>query len=145
MEMEMESHGGVSIMKRLTQHRNYVPINVALAPECSWRAAVRTRWPEQAQPSGRLTQAEGPEGQIAPVVTNGSYKKKNLDHGRATCQHDIDVQLLEMSWIPLASLSMKRISADLLVDANHDAWHLVPASNHREKMMPDFFPCRPNS
>ena len=42
-EMEMEPHGGVSFMKRLTRHRNYEPIIVALAPEYAWRATVRTR------------------------------------------------------------------------------------------------------
>ena len=68
-----------------------------------------------------------------------------MEHGRAACQHDVGVQLLEVSWIPLASLSMKRISADLLVHADHDAWHLGPADSRREKkVMPDFFPRRPN-
>ena len=67
----------------------------------------------QAQACGRLRQEEGPEGAIAPVVTTGGYKKKNLEHGRATCQHSVGVQLFEVSWIPLASLSMRRVSADL--------------------------------
>ena len=37
---------------------------------------------EQAQACGRLTQVDGPEGPIAPVVTTGYYfcSKKNLDY-----------------------------------------------------------------
>ena len=97
---------------------------------------------EQAQACGRLTQAEGPEGLVAPVVTTGSFEK-NLEHGRATCQHEFGVQLLEVSWMPLASLSKSWISADLLVDADRDAWHLGPAGSRKGKK--DFFPCRPNS
>ena len=58
---------------------------------------------EQAQACGRLTQVEGPEVPIAPVVTTGDATKKKLEHCRATCQHDVGVPLLEMSWIPLAS------------------------------------------
>ena len=45
---------------------------------------------EHAQACGRLTQAEGPEGPIAPVVTTGSHEKNYLEHGRATSQHDVD-------------------------------------------------------
>ena len=71
---------------------------------------------------------------MAPVVTTGSYRKKHLEHGRAACQHDIGVQIFGVSWIPLASLSVKRISADLLVHADHDAWHVGPADSRREKM-----------
>ena len=71
---------------------------------------------------------------MTPVVTTGSCKKKTLERGRAACQHDVGAQLLEVSWIPLASLSMKRISADLLVHADHDAWHLGPADSRREKL-----------
>ena len=33
---------------------------------------------DQAQACGRLTQVDGPEGPMAPVVTTGSYKKKTL-------------------------------------------------------------------
>ena len=93
---------------------------MALTPECLWRATVRTRWLDKLWARGRLTQAEGPEGPLAPVTTTGIYKK-NLEHGRAACQHDIGVQILEVSWIPVDSLSMKRISADLLVHAERDA------------------------
>ena len=39
-------------MMRLTQHRNYESIFVALADECSWRAAVRTRWLNKIRPAG---------------------------------------------------------------------------------------------
>ena len=86
-----------------------------IGPECSWR------------------QAEGPEGPVASVVTTGSHKK-NLERGRATCQYDVGAELLEVSWIPLAALSMKQISADFLFDADQDVWHLGPAgSRSREK------------
>ena len=63
MDMDMESHGGVSIMKRLTHHRNYVPIIVALAPGCSWGATVRTRWLNELRPAGPPTggRAGGPD------------------------------------------------------------------------------------
>ena len=39
-------------MMTLTQQRNYEPIIVALAPECSWRATVRTRWLNKLRPAG---------------------------------------------------------------------------------------------
>ena len=71
MEMDTESHGGVSIMMRLTQHRNYEPIIVALVESYSPHPLA-----EHAQAYGSLTQMEGPGGLTAPVVTTGSYKKK---------------------------------------------------------------------
>ena len=84
MEMGMGSHGGVSILMRLTQRRNYEPMVVALTPKCSWRATVRTHWLNKLRPAGASLKAEGPEGPLAPVVTTGSYKNKNLEHGLAT-------------------------------------------------------------
>ena len=46
-------------MKRLTQHRNYVPVIVALTPECSWRATVRTRWLNKLRPAGAAHRRKG--------------------------------------------------------------------------------------
>ena len=72
MEMEMESHGSASIMKRRSQHKT--------TGQSLWHVQLSARselhahpLAEQAQACGRLTEAEGPEGPIAPIVTTGGH------------------------------------------------------------------------
>ena len=72
-------------MKRPTQPGNYEPIIVACTPECSWRATVRTRWLNKLRSAGASLKEEGPEGPIAPVVTNGS--QRTLEHGPIPSDH----------------------------------------------------------
>ena len=126
-------------MKKQTQHGNYVPIILALVPECSWRGSHPPA--EQAQASGRLTPAEGPGGPDSTCRDRWKLQKKLGAWSCPTCQHDVGVQLLEVSWI-----SMRRISADLLVDADHDAWHLGPAGqSHGKKISFRVVPIRDNT
>ena len=72
MEMEMESHGGVSIMKRQPQHKT--------TGHSLWHELLSARselhshpLAEQAQACGHLTKSEGLEGPMAPIVTTGGY------------------------------------------------------------------------
>ena len=70
--MEMESLGSVSIMKGRSQHKT--------SGQSQWRVHLSARselhsrpLAEQAQACGRLTEAEGPEGPMTPIVTTGGY------------------------------------------------------------------------
>ena len=58
-EMEMESHGGVSTMKRLTQLRNFVPTIVALALSARGEPQSRTRWLNKLRPAGASHRRKG--------------------------------------------------------------------------------------
>ena len=69
LEMEMESRGSVNIMKMQSQHKT--------TGQSLWRELLSARsglqphpLAEQAQACGRLTQADGPEGPIAPIVVD---------------------------------------------------------------------------
>ena len=79
LEMEMESHGSVRIMKRQSQHKTtgqslwYVPLS----------ASHPLAW--QAQACGRLTKAERLEGPMAPVVTTGGYSVEKTILTRRPC------------------------------------------------------------
>ena len=71
-QMEMESHGSVRIMERQSQHKT--------SGQSLWQEALSARselhshpLAEQAQACGRLTEAEGLEGRMAPVVTTSGY------------------------------------------------------------------------
>ena len=90
---------------------------------------------EKAQTYGRLAQAEGPEGPIAPVVTTGTYTQKKT---RATCQHDVGVPLLDVSWIPLASSSGYQLTFWLRPTMMPGILGLPAAAGKNT-------PCRPNS
>ena len=81
MEMEVDFHGSVSIMKRQSQHKT--------TGQSLWRVLLSTRselhshpLAEQAQAYGRLTKADGPEGPMAPIVTTGDSSWEKLHFSR---------------------------------------------------------------
>ena len=83
MEIEMESHGSVSIMKRQSQHKT--------TGQSLWHELLSARselhsYPlsQQAQACGRLTKAERLEGPMAPIVTTDGYswERKKLHLSR---------------------------------------------------------------
>ena len=81
IEMEMESHGTVRIIKRhktTGQSLWHVPLSA--------RSELHSHpLAEQAQACGRLTKAEGPEGPMAPIVTTGGYSVEKTIVTRHPC------------------------------------------------------------
>ena len=78
MEIEMESHGSVNIMKRQSQHKT--------TGQSLWHEPLSARselhshpLAEQAQACGSLTKAEGLEGPMAPIVTSDGYSWKSKE------------------------------------------------------------------
>ena len=73
MEMEMESHVSVSITKRQSQHRT-TSQSLSRVPLSARSELHSNPLAEQAEACGHLTQAEGPESRIAPIVTTGGLQ-----------------------------------------------------------------------